>query len=132
MYEYIRKCVHLLLNNRIDLISCFVLVFQIKPLSGPIEGGTMVTIEGSNLGLKEEDVKGKIHIGDTPCNLVEYEVSVRIVCQTGPSLTEKVASVIIGNQAGYTESSVHFSYKVSHLVWYSWLWQNQKMFKYRN
>ncbi|XP_039297179.1 plexin-B-like isoform X1 [Nilaparvata lugens] len=84
---------------------------MIKPLSGPVEGGTLVTIEGSNLGLKEEDVKGKIRIGDTPCTLVEYEVSVRIVCRTGASATEKVAAVIIGNQAGYTESSVHFSYK---------------------
>lgn len=86
--------------------------FQIKPLSGPIEGGTFVTIEGSNLGLKEDDVRGKIHIGDTPCTLVEYEVSVKIICQTGPSPAEKTASVIIGNQAGFTESSVHFSYKV--------------------
>ncbi|XP_046682902.1 plexin-B isoform X1 [Homalodisca vitripennis] len=84
---------------------------MIKPLSGPIEGGTFVTIEGSNLGLKEEDVRGKIHIGDTPCTLVEYEVSVKIICQTGSSAAEKVASVIIGNQAGFTESSVHFSYK---------------------
>lgn len=73
-----------------------------------------MTIEGSNLGLKEEDVRGKIHIGDTPCSLVEYEVSVKIVCQTGPSQSEKVASVIIGNQAGFTESSVHFTYKVQY------------------
>lgn len=71
-----------------------------------------MTIEGSNLGLKEDDVRGKIHIGDTPCSLVEYEVSVKIICKTGPSDSEKVASVIIGNQAGFTESSVHFSYKV--------------------
>lgn len=90
-------------------------ILQIKPLSGPIEGGTFVTIEGSNLGLKEDDVRGKIHIGDTPCTLVEYEVSVKIICQTGPSPAEKTASVIIGNQAGFTESSVHFSYKVMSL-----------------
>ncbi|XP_075218769.1 plexin B isoform X1 [Lycorma delicatula] len=100
------SCQHFQVNEcpkpRIDMI---------KPLSGPIEGGTLVTIEGSNLGLKEEDVKGKIHIGETPCTLVKYEVSVRIVCRTGPSSVEKVAAVVIGNQAGYTESSVHFSYK---------------------
>lgn len=34
---------------------------MIKPLSGPIEGGTYVTIEGSNLGLKESDVEGEIY-----------------------------------------------------------------------
>ena len=49
-------------------------IFQIKPLSGPIEGGTLVTIEGSDLGLKEEDVRGKIHIGHMPCELQDYQV----------------------------------------------------------
>lgn len=83
-------------------------------MSGPIEGGTLVTIEGSNLGLKEEDVRGKIRIGETPCELIQYEVSVRIVCRTGPSPEgESVASIIVGNEAGSTESSVRFSYKVS-------------------
>ncbi|XP_046429444.1 plexin-B [Neodiprion fabricii] len=84
---------------------------MIKPLSGPIEGGTLVTIEGSNLGLKESDVEGKIHIGDTPCALEDYEVSVKIVCRTGPSPHEATASVVVGNDAGYTESAVLFNYK---------------------
>lgn len=52
----------------------FFLYFQIKPLSGPIEGGTLLTIEGSDLGLKQEDVRGKIHIGHVPCELVDYQV----------------------------------------------------------
>lgn len=80
-------------------------------MSGPIEGGTLVTIEGSNLGLKEDDVKGKIKIGEVSCNLVNYEVSVRIQCITGPSPIETIAPIIVGNEAGYTTSSVEFSYK---------------------
>nr|XP_023013437.1 plexin-B [Leptinotarsa decemlineata]XP_023013439.1 plexin-B [Leptinotarsa decemlineata]XP_023013440.1 plexin-B [Leptinotarsa decemlineata] len=84
---------------------------MIKPLSGPIEGGTLVTIEGSNLGLKKEDVQGKIKIGQVPCVLVNYEVSVRIQCITGPSRVEMTAPVKVGNEAGYTKSSVEFSYK---------------------
>ncbi len=90
-----------------------VSLLQIKPLSGPIEGGTLVTIEGSNLGLKEEDVRNKIQIGGSPCSLVDYQVSVRIVCQTGVSKAKKSAPVIIGNTAGFTESPVYFSYEVS-------------------
>lgn len=39
-----------------------------------MEGGTLLTIEGSDLGLKEEDVRGKIHIGYVPCELVDYQV----------------------------------------------------------
>ncbi|KAL1450839.1 hypothetical protein WDU94_003154, partial [Cyamophila willieti] len=87
---------------RIDLI---------KPLSGPIEGGTLVTIEGSNLGLKEDDVRGKIHIGETYCELVDYEISVKIVCRTQPSNAEKIAPVFVSNNIGYTESAVQFSFK---------------------
>ncbi|XP_046407058.1 plexin-B isoform X3 [Ischnura elegans] len=104
--SYSESCLQTAVNEcpkpRIDMI---------KPLIGPIEGGTLVTIEGSNLGLKEEDVKGKISIGNTPCELIHYQVSVRIVCRTGPSDGEHKAAVIVGNEAGYTESAVHFSYK---------------------
>ncbi|XP_063219217.1 plexin-B isoform X2 [Bacillus rossius redtenbacheri] len=104
--SYNESCLHMPVNEcpkpRIDMI---------KPLSGPIEGGTLVTIEGSNLGLKQDDVKGRIRIGDTPCELIEYEISVRISCRTGPSHGERDAFVTVGNEAGYTESSVHFSYR---------------------
>ncbi|KAG0427984.1 hypothetical protein HPB47_025004 [Ixodes persulcatus] len=39
----------------------------IHPLSGPIEGGTFVTIEGSNLGTSKEEIYDKIKIGGIPC-----------------------------------------------------------------
>lgn len=70
-----------------------------------------MTIEGSNLGLKREDVQGKIRIGDVPCKLVNYEVSVRIQCVSGSSRTEHSAPIIVGNEAGYTKSTVEFSYQ---------------------
>ncbi|KAK6619958.1 hypothetical protein RUM44_006358 [Polyplax serrata] len=104
---YKNSCQHLPFKEcpkpRIDMV---------KPLSGPVEGGTLVTIEGSNLGLKEDDVRGKIRIGNTTCQLVDYEISVRIVCRTGPSTSgETTAPISVGNEAGFTESSVRFSYK---------------------
>lgn len=71
----------------------------------------MITIEGSNLGIREEDVRGKIRIGDIPCELVNYEISVKIECRTGPVNYEITAPVKVGNDAGYTESSVQFQYK---------------------
>lgn len=84
---------------------------MIKPLSGPIEGGTLITIEGSNLGIRQEDVRGKIRIGDVPCELENYEISVKIECRTGAVGQELTAPVKVGNDAGYTESSVQFQYK---------------------
>lgn len=76
-----------------------------------MEGGTLVTIEGSNLGIREEDVRDNIRIGDVPCELVSYEISVKIVCLTGPVSIEMEAVVKVGNDAGFTESSVKFQYK---------------------
>jgi Plexin cytoplasmic RasGAP domain/IPT/TIG domain len=84
---------------------------SLRPLSGPVEGGTLVTIEGSNLGIREEDVRGKIKIGNVPCELVNYEISVKIECRTGAVDKETMATVKVGNDAGVTESSVHFQYK---------------------
>ncbi|XP_068152091.1 plexin-B [Drosophila tropicalis] len=83
----------------------------IKPLSGPIEGGTLVTIEGSNLGIREEDVRGKISIGSVPCELVNYQISVKIECRTGAAPYEMSAPIKVANEAGYTESSVQFHFK---------------------
>lgn len=84
---------------------------MIKPLFGPIEGGTLVTIEGSNLGIREEDVRGKISIGNVPCELVGYEISVKIECRTGSVNRELMAPVKVFNEAGSTESSVQFQFK---------------------
>ncbi|KAH8269817.1 hypothetical protein KR018_012241 [Drosophila ironensis] len=83
----------------------------IKPLSGPIEGGTLVTIEGSNLGIREDDVRGKISIGSVPCELVSYQISVKIECRTGAALFEMSAPIKVANDAGFTESSVQFHFK---------------------
>lgn len=75
-----------------------------------MEGGTLITIEGSNLGIREEDVRGKIRIGDVPCELVNYEISVKIECRTGKVDYELMAPVKVGNDAGFTESVVKFQY----------------------
>lgn len=76
-----------------------------------MEGGTLITIEGSNLGIRAEDVRNNILIGDIPCELVNYEISVKIECRTGPAGYEMVAPIKVGNMAGFTESSVKFAYK---------------------
>lgn len=89
---------------------------MIKPLSGPVEGGTLVTIEGSNLGLREAEIQNKIRIGNTPCALVDYEVSVRIVCRTDKHRATDSAVVVVGNNAGETNSTVLFNYKDIKLV----------------
>ncbi|XP_015793717.1 plexin-B-like [Tetranychus urticae] len=93
---------------RIDLIY---------PLSGPIEGGTLVTIKGSNLGSSVDEIKDKVAIGGIPCTPVEYNVSVRVVCRTGPSPTGPYsANIVVGNRAGVTRANENFVYKAVQLM----------------
>ncbi|KAG8187056.1 hypothetical protein JTE90_019266 [Oedothorax gibbosus] len=80
------------------------------PLSGPSEGGTLLTLEGSNLGSSEEEIRDKLTVGGVPCIPVEYSVSVRIVCRTGPH-TPGPAAVVVGNRAGLTHAQETFHYK---------------------
>lgn len=61
-------------------------------------------------------MRGKIRIGDEPCELVNYEISVKIECRTGAVRGELIAAVKVGNDAGYTESAVQFHYKDVQLV----------------
>lgn len=57
------------------------LVFQLDPVSGPVEGGTLVTISGSNLGQRAEDIQNSVTVAGVPCNVIHsrYEVSSRQV-----------------------------------------------------
>lgn len=59
--------------------SCRGFVFQIEPLSGLLDGGTMVTISGSNLGQKAEDILQSVSVAGVPCTVIPdlYEVSSR-------------------------------------------------------
>ncbi|XP_022252680.1 plexin-B-like [Limulus polyphemus] len=83
----------------------------IHPLSGPIEGGTLIAIEGSNLGTNEREINNKITVGGIPCIPVEYSVSIRVVCRTGLSETPRTAEVVVGNNAGVTVAQEQFLYK---------------------
>ena len=54
-------------------------VSSVKPLSGPKEGGTVLTIRGENLGTKYEDVKDGVKLGSHACEVIKdkYEVSTK-------------------------------------------------------
>ena len=94
------------------MLSFRLLSPQIYPLSGPLEGGTLLTIEGRNLGLHRSEVKGRIFVGRVPCDLVDYEVSVKVMCRTGAVTQPGAEAVKLGNSAGATESNERFQYKV--------------------
>ena len=52
--------------------------FQIYPKQGPLKGGTLLTVEGTDLSIRFSDVKN-MTVDGTPCDIVEsgYRVSTR-------------------------------------------------------
>uniref|UniRef100_A0A665TAN6 Plexin-B1 n=1 Tax=Echeneis naucrates TaxID=173247 RepID=A0A665TAN6_ECHNA len=54
----------------------------LDPISGPVEGGTLVTISGSNLGQRAEDIQNSVTVAGVPCSVIHsrYEVSSRQDC----------------------------------------------------
>lgn len=66
-------------------------------------------------------MQGKVFIGDVPCHVHEYRVSVKITCRTGPAplpaggrgTADLQFPVQVSTPAGTTRSTVKFTYTVS-------------------
>ncbi|XP_048738667.2 plexin A3-like isoform X3 [Ostrea edulis] len=60
-------------------------ITRIYPLTGPKEGGTLLTIEGRDLGKSYEDIVSNVDIAGVLCSPIrkEYVESKKIVCTTG-------------------------------------------------
>ncbi|XP_056157329.1 plexin-B1 [Lampris incognitus] len=89
-------------------------IHTIEPLSGLLEGGTMLTISGSNLGQKAEDILHSVTVAGVPCSVISslYEISSRIVCRTRASGGEKVGQVSVKVSGGeFGLSAQRFSYQ---------------------
>ncbi|XP_008293461.1 plexin-B1 [Stegastes partitus] len=76
---------HIILNQRV------------LPVSGPLEGGVLVTITGSNLGMRYEDVVGGVTVAGVQClpQPEGYLISTRVVCELQPSGKQKEGPVLV-------------------------------------
>ncbi|XP_072571519.1 plexin-B1 isoform X2 [Paramormyrops kingsleyae] len=100
--------------DRIEQTCPAPVIHFIEPTSGLVEGGTVVTISGSNLGQKAEDIQHSVTVAGFPCtvNSSRYEISSRIVCKTLPSGGEKTSQVSVKVNGGqYGLSFQKFSYQ---------------------
>uniref|UniRef100_A0A2K6SL59 Plexin-B1 n=1 Tax=Saimiri boliviensis boliviensis TaxID=39432 RepID=A0A2K6SL59_SAIBB len=84
------------------------LIHSVEPLTGPVDGGTRVTIRGSNLGQHVQDVLGMVTVAGVPCavDTQEYEVSSSLVCITGASGEEVAGAAAVevpGRGRGFSE-----------------------------
>ncbi|XP_074770846.1 plexin-D1 isoform X2 [Athene noctua] len=84
---------------------------KIEPLRGPLEGGTLLTIRGRNLGRRFSDVLGAVRIGSVQCAPLphRYVVSEAIVCRTGEA-QEAFSDVVTVNVSREGKSRERYSY----------------------
>ncbi|KAK2851599.1 hypothetical protein Q5P01_007875 [Channa striata] len=91
-------------------------IHKISPLRGPVEGGTLLTVQGKNLGRRAGAVK--VLIGGVDCKLMteRFTVSVELVCVTGRSEHDRPDTVQVQvEQSGTGTSKETFSYLVPKL-----------------
>uniref|UniRef100_A0A3Q1JBV8 Plexin-B1 n=1 Tax=Anabas testudineus TaxID=64144 RepID=A0A3Q1JBV8_ANATE len=72
-------------------------ITQVVPVSGPLEGGILVTITGTNLGMKYQDVMGGVTVSGVQC-LVQpegYQISTRVVCELQPNGKQMGGPVLV-------------------------------------
>ncbi|XP_052411041.1 plexin-B2a [Carassius gibelio] len=88
-------------------------ITDIVPQYGPLHGQISVTIKGSNLGIKQEDIK-RITVAGVPCTHQpeRYSVSTSVVCEIGPSIGRISGLVEVEVEGGRTgQSDVFFTYR---------------------
>uniref|UniRef100_A0A673HAI6 Plexin-D1-like n=1 Tax=Sinocyclocheilus rhinocerous TaxID=307959 RepID=A0A673HAI6_9TELE len=91
---------------------------KVEPLSGPLTGGTLLTVQGKNLGHSAAQIN--VSIGHVPCRILpqHYTVSVRLVCETGASweqTSDHVTVSVAGNTVGVSKDIFSFVVRASRL-----------------
>ncbi|XP_052083726.1 hepatocyte growth factor receptor-like [Mytilus californianus] len=100
--------------------SCPPIITKISPISGPTNGGTLLTLEGQNLGTAFAEVR-EITIGTDVCQVTTTITSTKITCTTQKMTVECEGQVkVIVNDSNntpyqingeYTSPDLMFSYK---------------------
>ncbi|VDK63949.1 unnamed protein product [Anisakis simplex] len=69
-----------LVSHSADALCPKPFIESFEPKSGPLEGGTLVEIRGRELGISLQDIKDRVFIGGSKCDVLQYVVSKRIIC----------------------------------------------------
>uniref|UniRef100_A0A8B9C9V1 Plexin-B1 n=1 Tax=Anser brachyrhynchus TaxID=132585 RepID=A0A8B9C9V1_9AVES len=92
------------------------LIHSVYPLSGPVEGGTRITITGSNLGQKHQDIAETVTVAGIPCAVDNPELK-SIVPTQGPKaggtcLTLLGSKLLTGHPSEIKPCLVNSSYLI--------------------
>lgn len=70
---------HICCHGNAQTVCLSICLLQVVPVSGPLEGGVLVTVIGTNLGMRYQDVVGGVTVAGVQC-LVQpegYQISTR-------------------------------------------------------
>uniref|UniRef100_A0AAY5F354 Plexin-B1 n=1 Tax=Electrophorus electricus TaxID=8005 RepID=A0AAY5F354_ELEEL len=89
-------------------------ITEVHPLTGPLEGGTQLTILGSNLGQRYQDIQEAVTVAGVPCRPLAqaYRISTQIVCELQPALQPIAGPVLVtvgSSEPGFSEHN--FTYQ---------------------
>ncbi|KAK1801097.1 hypothetical protein P4O66_022797 [Electrophorus voltai] len=92
-------------------------ITEVHPLTGPLEGGTQLTILGSNLGQRYQDIQEAVTVAGVPCRPLAqaYRISTHvyvIVCELQPALQPIAGPVLVtigSSEPGFSEHN--FTYQ---------------------
>ncbi|CAG9540417.1 unnamed protein product [Cercopithifilaria johnstoni] len=69
-----------------DLICGQPVIDTFEPQSGPVEGGTRIEIRGRDLGSSLSEIKGRIFVGSSRCEVIEFKIASRILCEVSAGI----------------------------------------------
>nr|XP_021494600.1 plexin-B2 isoform X1 [Meriones unguiculatus]XP_021494601.1 plexin-B2 isoform X1 [Meriones unguiculatus]XP_021494602.1 plexin-B2 isoform X1 [Meriones unguiculatus] len=108
------RCVYEALCSNVTSECPPPVITRIQPETGPLGGGIHVTIHGSNLGIRADDVK-KITVAGQNCAFEPkwYSVSTRIVCAIEASEEPFTGGieVDVNGKLGHSPPHVQFTYQ---------------------
>ncbi|XP_058424041.1 plexin-B2 isoform X1 [Diceros bicornis minor] len=94
-------------------------ITRIQPETGPLGGGIRITIHGSNLGVRADDIK-RVTVAGQNCTFEpeRYSVSTRIVCAIEAANTSSTAGVMVdvNGKLGHSPPDVQFTYQQPQLL----------------
>ncbi|KHJ88114.1 IPT/TIG domain protein [Oesophagostomum dentatum] len=100
------RCSHECPQPAQEVVCDRPLITSFSPSSGPMEGGTEVTIHGRDLGSTIEDVRDRVFVAGSRCTVISYEISKKIVCRVEKGTGSGPIRVTIGKTSSRAAESV--------------------------
>ncbi|KAE9421447.1 hypothetical protein Angca_002229, partial [Angiostrongylus cantonensis] len=105
------RCAHDCLRPSHDFVCDHPQILSFSPSSGPVEGGTEVTIIGRDLGSTMDDVRERVFVAGSRCPVIHYEISRKVVCRVEKGTSAGPLRITVGRTGSRTaESTLIYSF----------------------